>query len=232
MKQENNMKRKMNQVNPKAGTLKQNTINWSNFKNASRKLIASVMMLAVIAMTPGMVNAGTRNGDTCCTPETTDLVKLVKAVKLNLPSQEMFRKADSEAHKNLVWSLTENKMKKYSALFVKSDAEIRHSFNKETMISVPAADRTIDDFVTTLFSAENIDMNSSVADSDADIIDVFQVENDGITMNTQSVKADDQMNTNFLAENINLPGADVISKADAEIQKNLEKENTIRYAKK
>jgi hypothetical protein len=225
------MKRKMNQVNPEAGTLKQNKINWSNLKHASRKLIALVMMLAVVTMTPGVVSAGTRNGDTCCTPETTRLEKMVKAVKLSLPSQDMFRKADNEANRNLVWSLSENKMKKFNALFAKSDAEIRNSFDKETMISLPAA-YIIDDYINTLFSAENIDMNASVAKSDADISDVFQAENDGIKMNIQSVNADDQINTNFLAENINLPGADVISKADAEIQKNLEKENTIRYAKK
>jgi len=111
------MKRQMNQVNPKAGTLKQNKINWSNLKNASRKLIASVMMLAVIAMTPGVVNAGTRNGDTCCVAETTRLVKLVGAVKLSLPSQEQIKRADNEAHWNLVRSLTENRMKKFNALF-------------------------------------------------------------------------------------------------------------------
>jgi len=231
MKQENNMKRKMNQVNPEAGTLKPNNVNWSNIKNASRKLIALVMMSAVIAMTPGIVSAGTRNGDTCCTPETTRLEKMVKAVKLSLPSQESFRKADNEAHRNLVWSLSENKMKKFNALFAKSDAEIRHSFDNETMISIPAA-YLIDDYITTFFSAENLDMNASVAKSDADISDVFQAENDGIKMNIQAVNADDQINTNFLAENISLPGADVLSKADAEIQKNLEKENTIRYAKK
>lgn len=144
MKQENNMKRKMNQVNPKAGTLKQNKINWSNFKNASRKLIASVMMIAVIAMTPGVVNAGTRNGDTCCVSETSRLVKLVKAVKLALPSQEMIRRADSEAHRNLIRSLSENKMKKFSAVFASSDADINGSFNKETRVYLPAVNSVND----------------------------------------------------------------------------------------
>jgi hypothetical protein len=232
MKQENKMKRKMNQVNPKAGTLKQNMINWSNLKNASRKLIASVMMIAVIAMTPGVVNAGTRMGDTCCTPETSQLVKLIKEVKLTLPSQEMIRKADTEAHRNLVKSLSENKMKKFSAQFAISDADIKRSFNKETMISIPAADRVTDENITTLFQAENIDMSSSIANSDSDIMDIFQAENDGIKLNIQAVAADDQINANFLAENINLPGAEMISKADAEIQRNLEKDNMIRYASK
>lgn len=86
--------------------------------------------------------------------------------------------------------------------------------------------------MTTLFQAENIDMSSSVANSDTDIMDIFQAENEGIKMNIQSVTSDDQITTNFLAENIDLPGADILSKADAEIQKNLEKENTINYAKK
>jgi hypothetical protein len=232
MKQENKMKPKMNQVNPKAGTLKQNKNNWSNLKNASRKLIASVMMIAVIAMTPGVVNAGTKISDTCCTPETSRLVKMVKAVKLNLPSQEMIRKADSEAHMNLVRSLSENKMKKFSALFAISDADINISFHKETMISFPVADRVADENITTLFQAENIDMSSSIANSDSDIMDIFQAENEGIKLNIQVVAADDQINANFLAENINFPGAEMISKADAEIQKNLEKENMIRYASK
>ena len=232
MKQENTMKRKMNQVNPKAGTLKQNKINWSNLKNASRKLIASVMMIAVIAMTPGVLNAGTRMGDTCCTPETSQLVKLVKEVKLTLPSQEMIRKADTEAHRNLVRSLSENKMTKFSAQFAISDADINSSFNKETMISLPVADGVTDENITTQFQAENIDMSSSIANSDSDIMDIFQAENDGIKLNIQAVTADDQININFLAENINLPGAEMISKADAEIQRNLEKDNMIRYASK
>ena len=232
MKQENNMKRKMNQVNPKAGTLKQNKIKWSNIKDASRKLIASVAMLAVIAMTPGVVNAAPRNGDTCCIAETTSLVKLVKAVKLALPSQEMLRKADSEAHRNLVKSLSENKMKKFSAMFASSDAEINHSFNKESMISLSSADQVMDENITTLFKAENIDMSSSIANSDSDIVDIFQVENEGIKLNIQAVAADDQINANFLAENINLPGADILSKADAEMNSNQEKENNTRYAKK
>jgi hypothetical protein len=232
MKQENNMKRKMNQVNPKAGTLKQNKIKWSNIKDASRKLIASVAMLAVIAMTPGIVNAAPRNGDTCCIAETTSLVKLVKAVKLALPSQEMLRKADSEAHRNLVKSLSENKMKKFAAMFASSDAEINHSFNKETMISLSSASQVMDENITTLFRAENMDMSSSMANSDSDIVDIFQVENEGIKLNTQAVAADDQINANFLAENINLPGADILSKADAEMNSNQEKENNIRFAKK
>ena len=232
MKQENTMKRKMNQVNPKAGTLKQNKINWSNLKNASRKLIASVMMIAVIAMTPGVLNAGTRISDTCCTPETSQLVKLVKDVKINLPSQEMIRKADTEAHRNLVRSLSENKMKKFSAQFAISDADINSSFNKETMISLPVADGVTDENITTLFQAENIDMSSSIVNSDSDIMDIFQVENDGIKLNIQAVAADDQINIDFLAENINLPGTEMFSKADAEIQRNLEKDNMIRYASK
>jgi len=100
------------------------------------------------------------------------------------------------------------------------------------MIVLPAAYRSNYEDITTLFQAENIDMSSSVANSDAEIMEVFQVENDGIKINVQAVAADDQINSNFLAENINLPGTDVISKADAEIQKNLEKENTVNYAKK
>ncbi len=222
----------MNEVNPKAGTLKQNKINWSNLKHASRKLIALVMMWTVIAMTPGVVNAGTKNGDTCCTPaETTRLVKLVKAVKLTLPSRELVRKADTEAHRNLVRSLSENKVKKYSAMFASSDEAINSSFKNETMVSY-VADRNTDETVNNLFQAENIDMSSSVVNSDTDIMDVFQAENDGIKMNTQAVAADDQITSNFMAENINTPGADAISKADAEMQQNLEKDNTIRYAKK
>jgi hypothetical protein len=232
MKLENNMKPKMNQVNPKAGTLKQNKINWSNIKDASRKLIASVAMLAVIAMTPGNVNAATRNGDTCCIAETTKLEKLMKAVKLAIPTKEMFRMADSEAHRNLVKSLSENKMKKFSAVFAISDAEVNRSFNKETRFFFPSADKVIDESIATLFNAENIDMSSSLANSDSDIVDIFQAENEGIKPNTQAVSGDVQINAHFLAENINIPGADILNRADAEINRNLEKENNIKYAKK
>jgi len=75
-------------------------------------------------------------------------------------------------------------------------------------------------------------MSSSIANSDSDIMDIFQVENDGIKLNIQAVAADDQINIDFLAENINLPGTEMFSKADAEIQRNLEKDNMIRYASK
>ncbi len=232
MKQENNMKREMNQVNPKAGTLKQNMINWSNIKTASRKLIASIMMLAIIVMTPGVIQAKPGTGDTCCTlAETTRLVKLVKAVKLSLPSSELVKKADIEAHRNLVKSLTESKMKQFSAMFATSDNEINRSFRNETTISLPVAREDADITVTTLFQAENIKFDVQVANSDTDIRDIFQAENQGIIMNVSSANADDQITTNFLAENITLPSAEVVTKADTEINNRLENDN-LRFAVK
>lgn len=123
-------------------------------------------------------------------------------------------------------------MKKFSAAFASSDAEIIRSFNKETMIFLSSADQVIDESITTLFNAENIDMSSSIVNSDSDIVDIFQAENEGIKLNTQAVAADDQINAHFLAENINIPGSDILSRADAEINSNLEKENNIKYAKK
>ena len=233
MKQENNMKRQTNEVNPKAGTLKPNTQNLSNLKNAFRKLIASVMMLAVIAMTPGVVSAGVKSDDTCCTPETTGMKKLVKSVKLNIPSREMITKADIEAHLNMIRSLTENKMKKYSALFASSDQAISRSFRSETTIFLPAATVKVSDVsISNYFQAENINMNASFVTSDEDIRDIFQADNGGIVVNASAEIADDQITSNFRAENINLPSVEVLTKADAEINNNLKKDNSLGYAKK
>jgi len=227
------MKRQMNEVNPKAGTLKPNAQNLSNLKNAFRKLIASVMMLAVIAMTPGVVSAGVKSNDTCCTPETTGMKKLVKTVKLNIPSKEMITKADIEAHLNMVRSLTENKMKKFSAMFAKSDQEVSRSFRNETTISLPAATVEVSDVnISNYFQAENISMNASFVTSDKDIRDIFQADHQGIVVSTSAEVADDQITSNFRAENINLPSGEVLTKADAEMNNNLKKDNSLGYAKK
>ena len=52
------MKQMMNEVNPKAGTLKQT--NGKTLQNVSRRLIAFVLMLA-ITLQPAMVNAKTND---------------------------------------------------------------------------------------------------------------------------------------------------------------------------
>jgi hypothetical protein len=232
MKQENNMKRKMNQVNPKAGTLKQNMINWSSIQNASKKLIASVMMLAIITMNPGIIRAGIRNEDTCCSAETTGVVKMVKSVKLSLPSTEMVRKADSEANSNMIRSLFENKLNRYRSQFIISDAAINRLFAKETSVSLPSASLKIsDEKMNNLFNAENILMTSSISGSDSNINDIFQAENQGIRIDIAAGTADEKMNLNFFAENINLPGHEIVDRADAEISRNLVQDNGVKYAK-
>jgi hypothetical protein len=232
MKQENKMKQQMNQVNPKAGTLKQKMNNWNKFQNASRKLIASVMMLAIITMNPGFVNAGVRNEDTCCSAETTKMDKLVKVVRLSLPSSEMFRKADTEAHRNMVRSIHENKVKNFNPQFAISDKEISRTFVKETTVSVPVnANMVPDTQMNAQFQAENIDLSASIAKSDSDINDIFQAEYIGIKVNVPVVSADEQMNRYFLAENISVPGNESFSTADAEMNRNLEMQHAEKYAK-
>jgi hypothetical protein len=154
-------------------------------------------------------------------------------VKLNIPSKEMITKADIEAHLNMVRSLTENKMKKFSAMFAKSDQEVSRSFRNETTISLPAATVEVSDVsISNYFQAENISMNASYVTSDEDIRDIFQADHQGIVVSTSAEAADDQITSNFRAENINLPSGEVLTQADAEINNNLKKDNSLGYAKK
>ena len=85
------MKQKMNQVTPKAGTLKQKS--WNLLQNVSTKLIASVLMLAVIALTPVSLMAEMKHGDSCC--KTSKTIDFPKGVYLTLPSSESVKKAVS-----------------------------------------------------------------------------------------------------------------------------------------
>ncbi len=218
------MKQKMNQVTPKAGTLKQTS--WKLLQNVSTKLIASVLMLAVIALTPVSLIAGIKNGDSCC--KTSKVADFPKNVNLTLPSTEMVKKADSEMNRNLYKSLRESKITRFAKLFAAADAEINWIFKGETTVSsFPAVHA--DETMSANFAAEHISRTFAV-NADADINDIFIAENEGIKGSWTSVNADDQINTLFNAENIRMPGQDSFSKADLEIHQNMMNDQAAQFA--
>jgi hypothetical protein len=218
------MKQKMNQVTPKAGTLKQTS--WKLLQNVSTKLIASVLMLAVIALTPVSLIAGIKNGDTCC--KTSKAVDFPKNVSLILPSSEMVKKADSEMNRNLYKSLRESKINRFAKLFAAADAEINWIFKGETTVSSFSA-VDADETMISNFAAEHIS-RTFAANADTDINDIFTAENVGIKGSWASVNADDQINTLFNAENINMPGQDSFGKADQEIHQNMMNDQAVQFA--
>jgi hypothetical protein len=227
MKQQNNtMRQQMNQVTPKAGTLKQK--NSPSIQNVSRKLIASVLMLAMIAATPASLMAGMRANDSCCGKTKTTSINFPKAVVLELPSEEMVKKADSEMTSNLYRSLKESKVAKFAEAFKAADTFVNAMFASETTVkgfSPASADETMHSF----FAAENIRFNGAVL-ADADMNDIFTAEVAGIKLPLNVVNADDMLNARFQAENISLPGTESISKADLEINNNMMNDNAEKLA--
>jgi hypothetical protein len=217
------MKQKMNQVTPKAGTLKQTS--WNLLQNVSTKLIASVLMLAVIALTPVSLIAGIKNGDSCCKTSKTDFPR---NVFLTLPSSEMVKRADSEMNRNLYTSLRESKITRFAKLFAAADSEINMVFKGETTVTSFSA-LIADESMNTNFAAENISRTFAVH-ADTDINDIFTAEHAGIRGSWTSVNADDQINNLFNAENIAMPGVKSFSAADLEIHQNMMNDQAAKFA--
>jgi hypothetical protein len=211
------MKHKMNQVTPKAGTLKQT----NEFQNALRKLIASVLMLAVLVVNPGSIMAGVKGEDSCCeTPS--KKMDLSKTAMLTLPSSEMVKKADREMTVNLYKSLNESKVKKFEKLFSVSDARVNALFISETTINMPAT-VSADERMNNEFAAENINVVSAV-NADADLHDLFTAQVAGIRQSFDVTVADKQIDILFNAEHIVVPGDESFAKADFEINRNMNDE--------
>ena len=220
------MKQMMNEVNPKAGTLKQT--NGKTLQNVSRRLIAFVLMLA-ITLQPAMVNAKTNdeNGDTCCSVEKKDRNnKFTKLVKLSLPSAKMINNADSDITSALYKSLNENRVKQFAEAFAAGDTEINKAFAAETSISLPKG-MLADEVMITGFFAENIAFTCDIAVGDAELTKLFAAEH-RIQFASDTIAGDEWMNLRFHAENIVMPSATMIAQADAEINGRLQGDNTTK----
>ncbi|HSF44366.1 MAG TPA: hypothetical protein VLA58_00095, partial [Chitinophagaceae bacterium] len=204
---------KMNQVTPKAGTLKQKS--WNLLQNVSTKLIASVLMLAVIALTPVSLMAEMKHGDSCC--KTSKTVDFPKGVYLTMPSSEMVKRADSEMNRNLYRSLRESKISKLAKWFAAADEEMNGKFKGETTISGIIA-LNADETANIFFAAENLSITLS---DDENIHALFIAEHVGIQSSWGTGISDDQMNTAFSAENITMPGNETFSAADLEIHQTM-----------
>lgn len=209
----------MNEVNPKAGTLKQT--NGKTLQNVSRKLIAFVLMLA-ITLQPAMVNAATNDdhGDTCCSVEKKKVNRFANLAKLTLPSAKLINKADSEITSALYKSINENKVKQYAEAFAAGDTEINNAFKAETSISLPNG-LLADEAMIAGFLAEHIAFNSNTAAGDAEITKLFNAAH-RIQFSTDALAGDEWMNIRFRAENITMPDAAMYAQADAEISGELQ----------
>lgn len=217
----------MNQVNPKAGTLKQTK--GKLIQNAFRKMIAFVLMLA-ITLQSGVAMAAGDNNDTCCAVEKrVKANKFAKAIRVALPSSENVRRADSEMTSNLYKSLKESKVQKFTAQFKVADAAVNESFRAETSIRTLSAVNA-DEAIQTVFQAENIAFNNNVAAADEDINSIFTAVEKGISLSIKHGSADEWMNSIFHAENISTPSAASFSVADAEINNLYQERATMKIA--
>ncbi|MGL6268091.1 MAG: hypothetical protein ACRC2O_09190, partial [Chitinophagaceae bacterium] len=135
------------------------------------------------------------NPDSCCIIEKPGNKARRGIVKLVIPSLEMIRKSDSEAHSNLTVSLSENKLKGLKKWITKSDAEINNLFRNETSLSVAGFlhVQKSDTRINHQFDAENIRVNTAIAInlSDADMNDLFLAEHVGITAAYANVELGD-----------------------------------------
>ncbi len=220
------MKRKNRTVNPQAGTLKQeNRAFRTSIKSMTVKLIALALIILVSIPNMSFVQDDTYavtvdsrkpnkiqhlNPDSCCMIEKPGIKSRKGIVKLVIPSLEMIRKSDSEAHSNLAISITENKLKALKSWIVKSDAEINNRFRNETSLSVAGILHTqnADNRINHLFDAENIRVNavSALQLADADVNDLFIAEHVGITTEYANVDlADMEINREFALNGLTIP---------------------------
>ena len=230
------MKRKNSTVNPKAGTLKQQDralrINrQSGFvKSIAFALLLSLTAPAVTQAMGDLADTGrdlnTRvdrsTPDSCCVAEVRQQNGTFKVIRLTIPSREMLRKSDSEANRNMVYSLKENKLRRMQSWISRSDREIAEQFDSESRISLGQDLAKADADMTVYFQAENIlaQMPVVTRKADEDMRDFFILENEGLAWsNNGRMAADEDISRQFVRENtrISMPSAAAIAKADAEM---------------
>jgi hypothetical protein len=239
------MTRKNRTVNPQSGTLKQeNRTMRTSIKSMTVKLIALALIILVsipnISFVQDDTYATTVDSrkpnkiqllipDSCCVNERPGIKTRKSMVKLVIPSLEMIRKSDSEAHSNLAISLSENKLKALKPWIIKSDAEINNRFRKETTLSVAGilTAQNADNRINHLFDAENIRVSSVLAIqlADADMNDIFIAEHVGITSEYANVDlADMEINREFAINElaISSPSVRDFHLADIEIMNHIQ----------
>ena len=236
------MKRKIETVTPKAGTLKQSNQVMRNGKSISGKISAFILLLTMAfssmsfiqdddTLTNGVTvssSASTDKNDSCCTSKTT-VRPGTKMMKLyDIPTAEMLRKSDYEAYSNLKHSLTENKLKSLQKCLNLSDYAIQNEFRKETSVEMNGFLNNVsgDEVINNFFRAENINLNitSYATVADQDVNDIFTAEHAGISTVYNNISVSDETVTNSFeisTMKISTPGAALISRADEEIHNNL-----------
>jgi hypothetical protein len=236
------MKRKIERVTPKAGTLKQANQVMRNGMSISGKISAFILLLTMAFSTMSFVqdddtlttrtsvstSSSVEKTDSCCTSKTAVQAGRKMMKLYDIPTAEMLRKSDYEAYSNLKSSLTENKLKALQKWLSLSDYAMQNEFRKETSVEMNgflngvAGDEMINDY----FIAENLKINiDAYANvSDVDVNDLFTAEHVGIESTYNDIMVSDaSINENFEIATIKIasPGAELFSKADAEIHNNL-----------
>jgi hypothetical protein len=230
------MTRKNSTVNPKAGTLKQQdralriSLQSGFVKSFAFALLLSLTAPAVTQALGDQADTGKEANtridrsipDSCCVADDRQNKGKYRIVRLTIPSTEMIRKSDSEATRNLVYSLRENKLSRMSAWISRSDREIDAQFSRETRISQGHDAVRADADMALYFQAENIPVSAGVAAgrSDDEMNNLFRLENEGILWSMNSnLRADDDISRQFVLENtrITLPSAADFAKSDAEM---------------
>ena len=228
------MTRKNSTVNPKAGTLKQQERELRiNRQSGFVKSIAFALILSMTAPTLSQAmdevsdtvkgeisRVDSSKPDNCCVLDNGQNRDKYKVVRLVIPSREMLRKSDSEANRNLVYSVRENKLNRMKSFIDASDKEINARFNAETRISTVGDLRRADQEMGIYFQSENIALNSAdvMKQADRDMQDLFTFDTKGLQFSkAASIKADEEIREQFVREHtrIQLPSASDFSRADA-----------------
>jgi hypothetical protein len=223
------MTRKNSTVNPKAGTLKQtNRALQTNRQSGFVKSIAFALLLSMTV--PAMsheqgdaVDTGVgiieridrQNPENCCLASE----PTVKQVKLSMPSREMIRKSDSEAIKNLMQSLTENKLHALRFWLARADREMSWNFEGEYAVKGNMSPSAGDTEIMVQFNAENLAPIHSMqfVKADVDMVDFFQLDNEGLRFSEVSLaRADEEINSVFSIDEtqISVPCAADYANAD------------------
>ncbi len=235
------MKRKIERVTPKVGTLKQVNQVMRKGMSISGKVSAFTLLLTMAFSTMSFVqdddtlNTGSSvstsisadKADSCCSSKTAVSAGRKMMKLYDIPTAEMLRKSDYEAFSNLKNSLTENKLKALQKWLILSDHAVQNEFRKETSVEMNGFLNSVagDEMINDYFSAENLIMSNSYAHvSDIDVNDLFIAEHVGIESTYNNIVVSDaSINKSFEIATVRIatPGAEMFSKADAEIHNNL-----------
>lgn len=209
------MKHKMNMKQKQAG--KQIQESRMPLAHHFNKICVGLLMMAILLSSPFFSHATMFYvwKDTCCVAKNFNNERYAKLVKISIPDQADFIKADREIRRNLYKDIL-NQGKISAMPFDDSDHEINKNFHLEYQIQIPTFVQSDED-IHNDFSIGQLRWRFEETESDRQINLLFYNQ-DKISIPSHSeMISDDMIHWEFLAGHIQTVSHQQIQDADADI---------------